>query len=360
MPVAKKRVRLAEVAQTQPTLQDQLDKERRLVSFDSYDLSVRQLVDMFESGEVEIPPEYQRQFIWNEARESQLIESVMLGIPVPSLFMATNADSTWEIVDGVQRLGTLAHFVGTEKLLGKVHKSGPLSIEGLEKLAALNGQGYEQLPRSVQLMFSTRPMRVTVLNDKSDLNVRFDLFERLNTGGISLTNQEIRNCVFRGPFNEDIKRLALDEKFLSVVRLKPNDIKNGTAEEFVLRFFAFLEEYQQFDHSVKEFLNDYMKRKAPRHLAPSLEKLFHLTFDTLQKSLKGSISRANRGVTPVNLYEGIAVGTALAVSSKRPLRARRLLAIGDDENLRRFTSAGTNNRKMVSGRIEYVRDLLIG
>ena len=83
---------VASAAEVKPTLQQQLDGERRLVSFDSYDLSVRQLLEMFESGEIEVPPEYQRQFIWGADRESQLIESVLLGIPVPSLFMATNAD----------------------------------------------------------------------------------------------------------------------------------------------------------------------------------------------------------------------------------------------------------------------------
>ena len=342
-----------------PTLQDQLDKERRLVSFDSYDLSVRQLLDMFESGEIEVPPEYQRQFIWNEARESQLIESVLLGIPIPSLFMATNSDSTWEIVDGVQRLGTLAHFFGSPNLLEKVKRAGPLKIEELEKLSALNEQGYEALPKSVQLMFATRPMRVTVLNDKSDLNVRFDLFERLNTGGISLTNQEIRNCVFRGLFNDDIKRLALDENFLAVIRLKPSDVKNGTAEEFVLRFFAFLESYKQFDHSVKEFLNDYMKRSAPHKLSKALEDIFTKTFSVLKTALKTGVVRGNRGVTPVNLYEGIAVGTALAILSGKAVHRRRLSALLDDESLRVFTTGATNTKKAVTGRIEYVRDALI-
>lgn len=342
-----------------PTLQDQLDKERRLVSFDSYDLSVRQLLDMFESGEVEIPPAYQRQFIWNEARESQLIESVMLGIPVPSLFMATNSDSTWEIVDGVQRLGTLAHFVATPGLLQKVAKPGPLRIEELEKLSALNDQGYEDLPKSVQLMFSTRPMRVTVLNDKSDLNVRFDLFERLNTGGISLTNQEIRNCVFRGPFNDDIKTRALDKNFLAVIRLKPADAKNGTAEEFLLRFFAFFDGYRTFDHSVKEYLNDYMRSMADRPLPKTHEAIFLKTFATLKLALPNGIARGNRGVTPVNLYEGIAVGTALAIAARKPFNERVLPKLLDDQYLRGFTTGATNTKKMVTSRIEYVRDALL-
>lgn len=342
-----------------PALQYQLDKERRLVSFDSYDLSVRQLLDMFASGEIEVPPEYQRQFIWSEARESQLIESVLLGIPIPSLFMATNADSTWEIVDGVQRLGTLAHFLGTPELLKKVKRPAPLLIEELEKLPAINDQGHEALPKSVQLMFATRPMRVTVLNDKSDLGVRFDLFERLNTGGISLTNQEIRNCVFRGPFNDQVKSLALDKNFVAVIRLKPGDVKNGTAEELVLRFFAFLQEYKSFDHSVKEFLNDYMKAKAPQKLTKSLEKVFAKTFEILRQELPSGVVRGNRGVTPVNLFEGIAVGTALALNSGKALHQARIKALLDDQKLRAFTTGGTNSKKAVVGRIEYVRDMLI-
>jgi len=341
------------------SLQDQLDRERRLVSFDSYDLSVRQLVEMFDSGEIEVPPEYQRQFIWRPDRESELIESVMLGIPVPSLFMATNRDSTWEIVDGVQRLSTLAHFMGTNTLLKKVKREKPLCIEGLEKLSALNGTSHENLPRPIQLMFSTRPMRVTVLNDKSDLNVRFDLFERLNTGGISLTNQEIRNCVFRGPFNDDLKTLATNEHFTATIKLKESDKNNGTLEELVLRFFAYLEKYTEFEHSVKGFLNDYMKSKSTSPVSKSQRTVFAKTFELLHQSLPFGISRKTKGVTPLNLFEAISVGTALAIQTNQPLSLKRLPKLLDNPQLKGLTAGGTNNRKMVTGRIEFVRNALL-
>jgi hypothetical protein len=208
-------------------------------------------------------------------------------------------------------------------------------------------------------MFATRPIRVTVLNDKSDLSVRFDLFERLNTGGISLTNQEIRNCVFRGAFNDDLKRLALDPNFLAVIRLKPSDAKNGTAEEYVLRFFAFLQKYSSFDHSVKEFLNGYMKDSSGRSLSKALESIFGKTFALLKAALPAGILRGSRGVTPVNLFEGIAVGTALAIRSESTVHKKRLVGLLDDERLRAFTTGATNSKKAVSGRIEYVRDALI-
>ncbi|EMI49792.1 hypothetical protein C405_09530 [Stenotrophomonas maltophilia AU12-09] len=339
-------------------LQQQLDKERRLVSTDSYDLSVGQLLSMFEAGEIEVPPEYQRQFVWDEVRESQLIESVLLGIPIPSLFMATNADSTWEIVDGVQRLGTIAHFSGRPDLLRKVIKNEPLKITGLDKLSALNGQAIEDLPKPLQLMFNTRPMRVTVLNDKSDQGVRFDLFERLNTGGISLTNQEIRNCVFRGPFNEDLKRLSSHASFLSSVKIKSGDQRNGTLEEFVLRFFAFFDSYVEFDHSVKDFLNEYMKSRASGRLGSVEERLFKDTFDVISQHLPHGIVRGQR-VTPVNLFEGVAVGVALAIKSGRPVHPARLAGLLGDSNLRKFTTGATNSKKAVVGRIEYVRDALV-
>lgn len=162
--------------------------QRRSVGFDSYDITVKQLVDMVSEKQIHISPEYQRRFVWDEVRQSQLIESIFLGIPIPSLFMATNEDSTWEVIDGLQRLTTMMNFVTDGESI--------LRLKGMEKLPSLNGGTFEDLPSNLKLSFVTRPIRITVLNDRSDYQVRFDLFERLNTGGISLHEQEIRNCVF--------------------------------------------------------------------------------------------------------------------------------------------------------------------
>ncbi|ACB35219.1 protein of unknown function DUF262 [Leptothrix cholodnii SP-6] len=335
-------------------LQAQLQKERRLVSFDNYDISVKQLIDMRKSGAIHVPPEYQRQFVWDSARESQLIESVFLGIPVPNVFMATNEDSTWEVVDGVQRLGSLAHFVGSQELLEQIEKEGPLVIEGLEKLSELNGKRFTDLPATLQLLFETRPLRATVLNDKSDLNVRFDLFERLNTGGVLLTNQEIRNCIFRGKLNDHLKKLSKQANFIESIRLKPSDASNGAAEELVLRFFAYLECYQQFDHSVKDFLNGYMKERASKPLKHQSVTLFNQTFDLIGAALPDGIVRGNRAVTPINLFEAVAVGCALALKAGKTPDSQKLKGVVNSAGLKKLTTGATNNRNMVSGRIEFV------
>jgi len=342
---------------------DQVEKERKLVSFDSYDLSVRQLMEMFQNKELYVPPEYQRQFVWGAGRESQLVESVLLGIPIPNLFMATNKDATWEVVDGVQRLSSIAHFIGNADLLKKVKKELPLKIVGLEKLSGMNGMIFNELPKTMQLQFMTRPLRLTVLNDKSDLDVRFDLFERLNTGGISLTNQEIRNCVFRGPFNDDLRELAKDNNFKKSIHLKPKDKDNGMSEELILRFFAFLENYKTFDHSVEGFLNEFMKRNTRDPISSIHKKLFKDTFTTLQENLQKGIMRGDRAITPINLFEAISVGLALAIIKTKgklvPAKLKKLPMLLNDELLRKWTTGATNSKKSVTGRIDYVRDALV-
>src|SRR5205085_6731134 len=125
-------------------------------------------------------PEYQRKFRWEVEDESKLIESLLLGLPVPSLFVATNPNGTWEVVDGLQRLSTLLHFIAEPPaLLKSIDKADPLRLQGLEKVALLNGKTYADLPTPIRLALNKRSLRVTALSDKSDPKARFDMFERL-------------------------------------------------------------------------------------------------------------------------------------------------------------------------------------
>ena len=327
-------IRPAAVKGPDETITGQLDREKRAVSYDMYDMTVRQLVDMVEGGEIEIAPEYQRHFVWDDDRESELVESIYLGIPVPSLYMAANQDGTWEVVDGVQRLSTLAHFCGSQKLLTLIHRRQSLKLINLKKLTRLNDMTFDALPKAVQLNFQLRPVRVTTLNDKSDFSVRYDLFERLNTGGVKLHAQEIRNCVFRGEFRDLLKDLSTDKNFLSVVKLSDNEQRSAIYEECVLRFFSFIEEYEFFDHSVVEFLNNYMIKKNKNGPRPELIASFRNTMAWLAEELPGGIARGNRSITPLNLFEAVAVGTALALKENKGLHKGRLKRIMDSDELR--------------------------
>jgi uncharacterized protein with ParB-like and HNH nuclease domain len=338
---------------------EQLAREKRAVSYDSYDISVRQIADMVENREINIAPEYQRHFVWDEERESELIESIFLGIPIPSLFMATNSDATWEVVDGVQRISTVLHFLGDKKHLEMINKNKPLKLHGLTKLSSFNGSLFDDMPRSAQLQFLTRPLRVTTLNDKSDNAVRYDLFERLNTGAVALHPQEIRNCVFRGIFMDFIRQQSENSNFRAVVKLPDNELKSASYEECVLRFFAFRDKYKKFGHNVKEFLNEYAVEMNKKRFA-SEAKDFEEVMNFLIKELPDGVVRQKRkNTTPINLYEAVAVGAALALKSGKKIKSGILKSIIDDVELTRLTTGGTNSNPMVVGRIEYVRNKLI-
>lgn len=336
----------------------QLDVEKRSVSYDAYDITIRQLVDMASAGVIDIAPEYQRHFVWDDKRESELVESVFLGIPVPSLYMATNKDGSWEVVDGVQRLSTLLHFCGNSDLINMVGRKQPLRLTGLKTLTAFNDRTYLDLPQSVQLNFTLRPLRVTTLNDKSDMDVRYELFERLNTGGVLLHPQEIRASIFRGDFNEQIRTLSKNKSFRKVVKIRKGERTEAVYEECVLRFFAFLGDYKNFEHLVEKFLNDYMKKHIASGVPEKRIKLFEKTMEFLAKELPSGIVRGNRSITPINLYEAVAVGTALAFDKGENPKKGKLRQLVNDAKLTALTSGGTNSKRMVIERIEAVRDAL--
>ena len=268
---------------TQDQISNQLGTQRRTVDFDTFDIQLQELLRMLSEGQISVAPAYQRQFRWDDARCSELIESLMLGIPIPNLFMATNDDNTWETVDGVQRLSAIVKFAGDNGLRATFGLGRALVLEGLKKLSLFTGLTFSSLHLSIQQHVKTRPLRVVTLNDKSDVFIRFDLFERLNTGGVLLTNHEIRDCVFQGKFADKLDELAKLEEFQTVVRLPRRKKTDGTLEECVLRFFALIDRYKKFDHSVEDFLTDYMKHASKDFEYDKRELEFRNVFAKLAK-----------------------------------------------------------------------------
>lgn len=337
----------------------QLMEQKRKVDFNSYDLSVKELLSMIRDGLIDIAPAYQRQFRWDEERQSSLIESLFLGIPVPNLFVATNVDGTWELLDGVQRVSTIIHFAGGEEERGKIAcgagKEDELVLGGLKKLTGFNGKKFSELPPDIQFKFKLTSIKITALSDKSDKEVRFDLFERLNRGGISLSDQEIRSCVYRGGFNDFIENLAEDENFLKCVHLTDKQERDGTREELVLRFFAYLYDSESFVHSLKDFLNGYMEKAGKKFNYTKGDKVFRYVFEALHAALPQGISKGRKN-TPLNLYEGIAVGAARAYLNKGRINTDGIEDWISDKRLTRYTAGAANTRKQLTDRIQFCQD----
>lgn len=337
-------------------LYDQLLDQKKKVDFNSYDFSVKELISLVATDKViDIAPDYQRQFRWDNKRQSSLIESIFLGLPIPSLFMATNgSEGNWELIDGVQRISTIIHFAGTDEQQAIINCKDKLTLVGLKKISQFNGLTYDDLPLQVQLAFKMAVIKVISLTDKSDKSVRFDLFERLNRGGVILSDQEIRSCVYRGEFNDFLKQLAKNKDFTSCIKLTKLQQSDGTKEEMVLRFFAYLNNYKNFEHSVVEFLNDYMERAGKRFNYEQGEKIFNAVFSSLSVAFPSGIVK--HGITPQNLFEAVTVGAALAYHNKGKINIDGASEWIKDSELTKLATGATNSRKKVEGRIKYCQE----
>ncbi len=345
-------------------LQADLDKQRQKVDVDHFDVPVREIRTMVEQDELIIAPDYQRKFRWDTARESELIESILLGLPVPPIFVATNPDATWDLVDGLQRVSSIIHFVanGSEESLRKVDRAESLKLTGLKKLTNFNKLRFSDLPKPLQMSFNKRSLRFTALSDKSETAVRFDLFERLNRGGISLSDQEVRACIFRGPFNEMLRDLAESPDFRSLLKLQKGHLQDGTYEEQVLKFFAYLaweDKFNKYNGSVTNFLNAYMEHQTKKPDLEGKRELFTQVVTELNKLFAGGqVVRAGVNTTPLNQFEALMVGAARLVLEGKPITATNSVEIMNDERLVGFSQKGTNTSKALSGRNRRAEELL--
>lgn len=339
-----------------PDLQSQLNEQKRKVDFNTYDMSLKELVSMISDGIINISPDYQRQFRWGEERQSLLIESLFLGIPVPSLFMATNSDGTWEVIDGVQRLSTVVNFVSDidAPARTKIGKPTPLTLIDLEKLTNFVGKKFNDLSLSLQREFLLKPIKVITLSDKSDKLVRFDLFERLNTGGVKLTDQEIRNCIFKGDFINFIKELSLMPEFINSVKLNSQQRTDGTAEELVLRFFACLYDKNSFEHSVKEFLNKYAEKASAQFNYREAERIFSETFSQLNRLPYGIVKAMGKKSTSVVLFEAVSVGAAEVISNGvHELNIESFYEWVSNPDFNKLITGATNSKPKFENRIRF-------
>jgi hypothetical protein len=337
---------------------EQLDTERRKVDVATHDFSVRELVRMINEDEMNVAPAYQRMFRWDEEAESTFIESVFLGLPIPPIFVATNVGFQWEVVDGLQRLSSLAHFLAeTVEDAEKIGRKSPLRLAGLEKLSELNGKSFAELPRTVRVFFGRQPLKIISLTDKSNLEVRFDVFERLNRGGIQLTAQEVRACVYRGPLYDFLEELSEKEEFSALLKLKDVNQKNGTKVEQVLKFFAYKNYRSVFDGKVEIFLNRAMIQAQKGFDYGKERLLFDRSVEFLYQVCGGEpYLREATVTTPLVQFEACLVAIAeIFQAGEQPV----IPQVGwiEDAELRASSGGGSNSRRMLDRRLSRAKDL---
>jgi len=274
--------------------------------------SCADLFRMHTQGILEIQPIFQREIVWKDPQQTRFIDSLVKQLPIPSMcFSLDNKAQKWQVIDGLQRMATIIRFLtGTNWVLSKLDDIDPkLSGQSISKFTDRNSELNSYYTRLENLTLPITVIRCDY-SKISHSNYLFTIFHRLNTGGMKLNNQEIRNCIYSGPFNDFLKEMEKNSAWMKINKMKETEGYRFTKQELILRFFAFHDRYQEYRGRLASFLNEYMSEYRYPENAFFEEKrtLFNRTVDFVFKSLfEGKIPPD----ISISVLEGVLVGVSL-------------------------------------------------
>ncbi len=334
-------------------------------SYRIVDLTIGELMKKFRKKEDEIlvdeefsvliVPNYQRNFIWSKNMQSKFIESIFMGVPIQPLFaFELDEDGDLELLDGVQRLSSIKDFFDNK-----------LILSDLEELDTLNGYQFSDLETSRKRKFSNKPLKFFIINENTDEGVRADIFRRVNEGGKKLEPAEIRKGKFiNNEFYNFILSCTELPEFNALFSATKNDDKSrGEKEELITRFFAYSDDYNNFQHSVKGFLDNYIINQG-KTFTNQIGELKKGELLRMLKFVEENISNGFRKTDgsksiPRVRFEAISIGTNLALRKNPQLINPETKWLNSVEFKQTTTSDAANNKSKVVARIEFVRDCLL-
>ena len=328
-------------------------------------LLVAQLVSRIAHNEIDLAPDFQRMSgIWNVQRKSRLVESLMLNIPIPVFYVAADRRDNWLVVDGIQRMTTINEYV-----------TGEFALDRLEYLTDLNRKRYADLSRPMRRRINETELVVNVIEPGTPPEVMFNVFLRINTGGLTLNGQEIRHALHPGPVREYLKRLAESDEF---IRATANSVKKGRMadRECVLRFLAFyIEPWEKYDEND---LNGYLGKSMDKinamnpaardEIASEFKKAMRAAFDIFGNDAfrKRTSADAPRRFVSKALFETWSVALARSsperiaylVEHKEETRRAFIALMNEDSDFERAVSYATSTPRRLKKRFEAIDRLV--
>ncbi|HEV3357508.1 MAG TPA: DUF262 domain-containing protein [Pseudonocardiaceae bacterium] len=331
----------------------------RQIHTQAYDLSINTLKEQWDDKLLLIP-EFQRDYVWDNAKASRLIESLLLNIPIPVLFFAETQDAKYQIVDGHQRVYTVVRYLDNQ-----------FPLSGLRIQDEFKGLRFHQLPDREQRFLRTRVMRATIIGADSSPSMKFEVFERLNTGGLALNAQEIRHGLNMGKLSDLLRELEVSTPFRACLgSQRPR--KRMVDQELILRFFALQDRLSQYRTPLVRFLNDYMRenRDPDDSWIANKRDLFERTMVVISDILGTSAFRVTDGtgrptekVINRAVYEAQSIVFSVCdhkVALRRSDQLRRSLGeLFVDGNFDEQIRKSTGDRARTYGRISHVADAFI-
>lgn len=329
--------------------ENQIREMRKEIDYNTRDYTIDFLIQQYKEDEFYIPDEYQRKYVWNDSDKNRFIESIMLGLPIPLMFFSDTEDGRCEIIDGAQRTQAMEEFA-----------SGDLVLADLKKLTALNGFTYNDIPTYYRKKFDKTNMRVIVLSDDTTLEIRQEIFNRINTTGRPATPTEIRRGSYMGPFMEFLSECSKDAIFKKVCPVSETMQKRYEQLELVIRFFAFVNHYQEFTHRVDSFLDDYIESNKESFDCGAMRNEFDRMLRFVDQYFPYGFAKSSKAKsTPRVRFEAISVGVALALREKADLIPKSMDWLDSEEFKIHTTTHASNSPLRVSSRILYVKERLL-
>lgn len=247
--------------------------EKRRLNTETYDFTVSTLKDYLTNGHI-VVPQFQRGYVWNRAQASRLIESLIINCPIPVVFLSQNNDESLAVIDGNQRLNSIKLFL-----------ENGFELRGLTAYPDLEGYKYEDLDPRFQRHILNRTIRCIVILKDTHPQIKFDVFERLNTGSVKLNAHELRHGIHSGELMTRLEKIA-ENKLFRDLTMNKND-KRMKSDELVLRFASLADNWRAYNKPLVGFLNNYSEknRNADKNKLDELEKDFNATLEKVHSAL---------------------------------------------------------------------------
>ena len=348
------------------SLAEEIATKAKEINTDGYPMSLGELANLYRDKELRLHPEFQRQFRWTDTQKSNLIESILLGIPLPPIFVVQEKDSVWDVIDGLQRLSTIFEFMGilrdeNDELVK------PSILQRTKFLPSLENKKWEDkelgdcddtLTQDQRIAFKRSKINISIITKNSDPNAKFELFQRLNTGGSSLTAQEVRNCLMimhNRDFFDFIKELSEDKNFQEVLALSDRQLEEKYDMELVCRYlvgcYSDVEEFRNLS-DIGEFINEkiisfatgdeFDKEKAKTNFQKLFTILKELDFHPFTKYNEQKNIFA--GMFLISAFEVIAMGLGKNLdsysNSDNEIIAEKIKSVWKDKDFASSTGSG--------------------
>ena len=361
----------------------EVNEKRKEIRTDGYAMSISEWGSLYESKEIDIHPEFQRFYRWSDTQKTNLIESILLGIPIPPVFVSQRKDGIWDVVDGLQRLSTIYQFMGILKDENS-KKIAPLTLSETKYLPSLKGKRWNNpddedssFSQELRLIIKRSKINVSIVLKESDETAKYDLFERLNTGGSDLSPQEVRNCILvmlNKEFYNWLQSLASYPPFQECIALSDKPLKESYDLELALRFLIFSDiDAVELDKigDVGKFITEKMRSIAvDENFDKALwEALFKQTFDQLRDNLSDeSFKRYNTckqkfsGGFLLSQYEVVAYGVGYNLKNENPVLdvREKVASIWSDQRYTEWSGSGITATRRLPKILPFGREVFDG